>query len=290
MIPLKLKCPICSKSLMDKDRIINGKPSVKLNIDIQGKEGHIWISSIYGDYKYETDTEIPEDAIVRFLCPICGNELKVENKCDICNAPMIQLSLEGSEHMCFCSRKGCKNHFLEFKDPDIAIKMLYDAYSLDNTIDIDKINFKNIEKMLKEQKKVKEAEKETIKNGMFLYCYCPHCKNALIKDNMIELKILNKNDEKGILQLNPYLNIFDHKTTITLPEGESVKDIKCPHCDKSIIIDENCPICNSKVAHILVTTSTKLVDFKFCSRAKCKWHGISKEDEQTIMLEDNDDW
>ncbi|MCK4545269.1 hypothetical protein KAU43_06985 [candidate division WOR-3 bacterium] len=290
MIPLKLKCPVCSKSLMDKEKIINGKPSVKLNIDIQGKEGHIWLSSIYGDYKYETDIEIPDDAIVRFFCPVCGDELKAENKCDICSAPMIPLNLEEGGRVRFCSRKGCTNHVIEFKNPEIALKLLYDTYSLDNKINKNEINYKNIEKVLQKQLNKKEAEREVIKNGTFLYPYCPQCKHTLIKDNMIELEIVNKNDEKGLLQLSPYLNIFNHKSTINLPEGEPVKEIHCPHCNESIIINENCPICNSKVAHILVTSSLKLVEFKFCSKSGCKWHGIDKKDEQTIILEDSDEW
>jgi len=54
--------------------------------------------------------------------------------------------------------------------------------------------------------------------------------------------------------------------------------------------EENCPVCGSKVANILVTSSTKLVDFKFCSKAGCKWHGISEDDEKSIILEDSDEW
>lgn len=289
MIPLKLKCPICSASLMDEKKLIDDKPSLHLIIEIQGKRGDIWLSSIYGNYDYETNIDIPDNAIVRFFCPVCGEELKSESKCDICNAPMIPINLEEGGRVRFCSRKGCTNHVIEFKNPELALKLLYDNYSYNNK-NTNEINFKRIEETLKKQVKKDNAEKEIIKKGTFLYAYCPHCKHALIKDNMVELAIINKEGEKGILRLSPYLNVFSHESTIRLPEGEPVKDILCPYCGESLITDEKCPVCGSKVADILVTSSTMLVDFKFCSKAGCKWHGISEEDEKSIILEDSDEW
>ena len=107
---------------------------------------------------------------------------------------------------------------------------------------------------------------------------------------MVELSIINNEGESGTLKLSPYLNVFSHESTIRLPEGTTVKDIRCPYCGESLITQEKCPVCGSDVANILVTSSTKLVDFKFCSKAGCKWHGISEEDEKSIILDDSDEW
>jgi len=167
-------------------------------------------SSIYGSYDYETNVDIPDNAIVRFFCPVCGKELKSESKCDVCNAPMIPINLEEGGRVRFCSRKGCTNHVIEFKNPELALKLLYDNYSYNNK-NTNEINFKRIEEILKKQVKKDNAEKEIISKGTYLYTYCPHCKHTLIKDNMIELAIINKDGEKGILRLSPYLNVFSHE-------------------------------------------------------------------------------
>ncbi|NIA23499.1 MAG: class I tRNA ligase family protein [Proteobacteria bacterium] len=168
MIPLKLKCPICSASLMDEKKLIDDKPSLHLIIEIQGKRGDIWLSSIYGNYDYETNIDIPDNAIVRFFCPVCGEELKSESKCDICNAPMIPINLEEGGRVRFCSRKGCTNHVIEFKNPELALKLLYDNYSYNNK-NTNEINFKRIEETLKKQVRKDNAEKEIIKKGTFLH-------------------------------------------------------------------------------------------------------------------------
>ena len=46
LISLKLKCPVCGKSLMDNDHLVDNEPSILLQVEIAGKKGDIRLSSI----------------------------------------------------------------------------------------------------------------------------------------------------------------------------------------------------------------------------------------------------
>ena len=41
LISLKLKCPVCGKSLMDDEHLVDNEPSILLNIEIEGNKGHV---------------------------------------------------------------------------------------------------------------------------------------------------------------------------------------------------------------------------------------------------------
>lgn len=285
MIYLKMKCPHCYASLMDNNKFLDNKPSLRLKIRYKGKEGFIWLSGIYGSHEHKEDFEILEGETADFFCPSCSESLVGDTKCEECNADMVSLRLEEGGRIRFCSRSGCINHSLEFKRPEIALKLLYDTYTYDNhnpEVLIEKIK-NSIARDEKERR-------EIIKNGTFLYTYCPHCQKSLIKDNEIEMNIINKEGEKGSLHLSPYLNIFKHRTTIRLKIGEDIRDISCPYCKHTLIVEKNCPECGSDIARILVTSAVKLVEFYFCTKPGCRWHGISVEDEEVIMLEESREW
>lgn len=282
MLYLKLKCPHCFSFLMDENKLIDGKPSIRLKIGFKDKTGTIWLSSAYGSHTFESDIEIPDNQEVSFYCTECGKELVSEVDCDECKAHLVPLLLEEGGRVRFCSRKGCVNHSLEFKKPETALKLLYDANEYEMT------PHKHLHSHDRGDRE--QERKEIIKNGTYLYAYCPHCKKALIKDDMIELDVVNPNDEEGKLNISPYFNVFQHKSTIRLRPDQAVKDIKCPHCHKSIIVKEKCPDDEFPAAKITVTSYSKMVDFYFCTKPGCKWHGLSKEDEEIIQLEDNKEW
>ena len=144
--------------------------------------------------------------------------------------------------------------------------------------------------MKKEEKEVLvDDKKEIIESGTYLSSFCPHCKKSLIEDDLIKLKV--KTDESGYLMLSPYLNVFTSKSTIFLKEKTAVEDLCCPHCNKSLKVeDKDCDDCGSPVAKILVTAQTKLVDFYLCSKKGCRWHGLNDEDLYEIRLEDSMEW
>ena len=283
-LALKVKCPVCSKSLMDKQKLVDNEPSIKLNIEIGDKKGTINLSSIYGSYNYVTPFDLPDGELASFSCPHCSALLKDQNSCLSCDAPMTYFHLDMGGKISICSRNGCKNHKAEFEDLSVALNKLYQDYGLAGN---------HREKIQKDDTSTEEKpidpNKEIIESGSFLQAYCPHCNKSLIENEQLKLKI--KNDEMGFIMLSPYLNVFTTKSTIYLPEDKIVEDLQCFHCEKSLIKDEKkCEKCGSATAKIAVGARTKLLDFYICTKKGCKWHGLSEDDLYNIRLEDSLEW
>ncbi len=129
MIQLKVECPHCRRSLLDSQHLISGAPSVALIGQLPKEsgdaEGVIRLSSYYGDYQIDTSLVIPEDTVVKFSCPYCHTDLTCSRSCDICHVPMVALQLEKGGRVLFCSRRGSKEHFLEFDDPENDLAAFY---------------------------------------------------------------------------------------------------------------------------------------------------------------------
>ncbi len=70
-IALSLKCPVCGESLMDHEHMVDNKPSIKLNIEINRRKGIIRLSSIYGSFNHDTDIDMKKDEVAKFICPHC---------------------------------------------------------------------------------------------------------------------------------------------------------------------------------------------------------------------------
>jgi ssDNA-binding Zn-finger/Zn-ribbon topoisomerase 1 len=287
IISLKVKCPVCSASLMDKEQMVDNEPGIKLDISIGPKKGYIWLSSIYESYNYFADIDIPKNEIAVFHCPHCHSEIKSDDLCKTCHAPLVPFHLEDGGKVTICSRAGCKKHSVAFEDLSTALGYFYEKYTYTHS---DDIIFSPHHEEHKDDTDAEE-DKEIIKTGTFLSAYCPHCRRSLIEDRMVKLKVENELGETGYLMLSPYLNVFTHKSTVKLPEKHPIKNIRCPHCDEPLFVDGKlCPVCNSEVAKVQVAAMTKMIDFYICSKKGCTWHGLSDEDIQSIVLEDSKDW
>lgn len=285
LITVQLKCVHCGHSLMDHERLIDNVPSVKLYLKIGEQEGYIWLSSIYGSYNLESTFEIKDGDIALFKCPSCLQELKSTEICSECEAPMIDFHLEEGGKMSLCSRAGCKKHSVEFEDLATAMNHFY------NDFELQKHSFADPGVPQKIKKPELPESKEILESGSFLNSYCPHCKMSLINENLLILKVEKLDGEMGILYMSPYLNVFTHTTTVKISEKAPVKDIKCIYCDHSLVHPERkCPKCNSDLVQINVSAMRKLIDFYFCSRKGCTWHGLSDEDVNFIKLEDSQEW
>ncbi len=91
--------------------------------------------------------------------------------------------------------------------------------------------------------------------------------------------------------MSRYLNSFTSKFTINLSDDKTVSDIKCFHCDTSLVEkDDSCGKCSSPTAKINVSAYTKLIDFYICTKKGCQWHGLSEDDLYSIKLEESDEW
>ncbi len=286
-VALSLKCRFCGESLMDKETLVDNEPSIKLNVKHQDKKGIINLSSIYGSYNYTCNIDVPAGEVAEFYCTHCDKEMNAENECLTCGAEMVPFYLDMGGKVSICSRSGCKNHHVEFEDLSLALKKMYQEYCFRGR------KYPKDERPNKTQEvkieKITNEKDEIIDSGTFLQSYCPHCRKSLIENDMLKLKIIN--GEEGYLLLSPYLNSFTSKSTIYLPEDKAVSDIKCFHCDTSLVEDEkSCGKCNSSIAKINVSASTKLIDFYICTKKGCRWHGLSEDDLYNIKLEESDEW
>lgn len=285
LVTVQLKCVHCGLLLVDPEHLVDNVPSIKLYLKIGEKEGYIWLSSIYGSYNLESSIEIKDGEIAQFKCPKCFHELKSADLCSECGAPMVDFHLVEGGKVSLCSRAGCKKHSIEFEDLATAINHFY------NEFDLQKYAYTEPTAPPKKKKTEGAETKELLESGSFMNSYCPHCKMSLINNNVLILKVVKDNGENGILYMSPYLNVFTHSTTVKIPENHPAQDIKCIYCDHSLIHeDRKCPTCGSDLVRINVSAMRRLIDFYFCSRKGCTWHGLSDEDLNYIILEDSQEW
>jgi len=287
-ISLNVKCPDCGKSLMDHEHKVDNEPSIKLLVNDSKNNGTIRLSSIYGSYNFVCDITLENDQITVFSCPFCKSTLTTKELCSTCMSPMSTLILDIGGKINFCSRKGCKNHNIGFEDLSSALTKLYQEFEYRGKHVYDEhVHSKDVKKVQTKE----EENKEILETGTFLQSYCPHCKKSLIEGDFLKLKITKKNGESGYVMLSPFLNVFSSKSTVFLPEEETVGDINCFHCNTSLMISgEKCEKCGTQIAKISVSARTKMIDFYICSKKGCTWHGLSKNDLSDIRLEDSLEW
>lgn len=281
LLKLSVNCPVCHHSLMDERHRLSGEPSIRMVVENEGRKGWLRLSSLYGDYVIESEFTIPAESTARFYCPECGVQIKSGFFCDLCHSPLVPFELNGGGLINICSRRGCKRHFLEFDDQNVALGKLYDEFELGASVPL-------------ESPPVKPAapfQPEVIEKGSYLAAYCPHCQRSMIDRNAITMIVERPDGEQGTLHLSPYLNVFTHQSSIEIPAGEVVKDLLCPHCRMSLIEEgRSCERCGSRIAGFTVTAMSKLISFYICLKKGCTWHGISEEDTQLIALEDSLEW
>lgn len=283
-LSLSLKCPHCSASMMDAEKLVDNEASIALQIEIADKKGKINLSSIYGSFNYYCDIENPVDSIALFSCLNCGKEIKTSSECKVCNAPMASLVLDIGGKVSFCTRSGCQNHTVEIDDLDNVLRKFHQVYGFESSLPERKPGEIHTHVHVDENMEIIEA-------GTFLQAYCPHCKKSLIEAEMLKLKLVNEKNESGDILLSPYLNVFSAKSTLFLTEGKPVGDLRCFHCDSTLMVDEkNCDFCGSPVCCISISARSKLIDFFICSKKGCRWHGLSDEDINNIKLDESLEW
>lgn len=134
-------------------------------------------------------------------------------------------------------------------------------------------------------------DRTVLKSGSYLHCYCPHCGESLMRDNMIHLVSITADGQTGWVELSPYLNVFERRSDIHLPEGKEVTDLQCSTCGFSLKVDgRHCDRGDSPVASFLVGISTARVPFYFCMREGCHWHCLDPEDQHRIILDESLEW
>ena len=285
---VNLKCPFCGKSFMDKEHLVDNKPSIHVKIKFDNQEGDLGLSSIYRSYNFESSIEIPIDTIVQFFCPHCSAELMSERKCELCGAPMIPFCLREGGYVFICSRYGCKKHYVEFEKIEVALRYFHNEFAYGHLTSFEKPKPK-VTLPIEESKE--EVDEKIIETGTYLNLVCPNCQKSLIEHNMLKLRIKKQNGESSFLMLNPYFNVFSHMSTIHLPKKTVLKDILCFHCDKSLMEREKeCPICGARVIKVSVLAMSKIFALFVCSKTGYIWHKLCDEDLRDIMLQDSNEW
>ncbi len=113
---------------MNPGHKLDGAPSIEVNLTYAGKHSPLYMSSLYGSYKIETDLVMPVGKVAGFRCPHCKADLKSTRKCDACSSQMIAFELKAGGQVQICSRRGCKKHVLEFQDADSELQAFYRSY------------------------------------------------------------------------------------------------------------------------------------------------------------------
>lgn len=129
-VQVNVKCPYCRRSLMDETKIIEGYPSVKAIIQHGNRRGFLHLSSIYGSYAIDSEINVLMDEIVLFFCPFCQASLLTKNLCKVCDAPMTSFELLHGGKVEICTRRGCKEHFIEFSNLEQKISKFYNTYEV----------------------------------------------------------------------------------------------------------------------------------------------------------------
>ncbi len=127
-ISLNVKCPRCLASLMDPENLLNGFPSIKLNIVTPEERGVINLCSVYECFDHNSDIDIKDNTVVDFYCPNCNKELLVNEECKICDGPMVSFVLKVGGRVSICSRKGCSNHYVAFSDLATELTKFYNEF------------------------------------------------------------------------------------------------------------------------------------------------------------------
>ncbi len=120
VFPVQLSCPHCSQSLADDGVLIDGYPSIRLNVCRDHQKGWVRLSSLYGSYSVSTEFDIPAETVVNLVCPHCDVELRDGSECSTCGAPMATMHVNGGGRIQVCTRRGCKSHMLDLCDERAA--------------------------------------------------------------------------------------------------------------------------------------------------------------------------
>ncbi len=113
IFPVSVNCPQCNRSFADDTVAVDGYPGLKINVTVDGQQGWVALSCLYGSYNVSTEFEIAEGSIVDFECPHCKSQIVGMSDCSQCGAPMIAMPVDGGGIVRICSRRGCRNHLLD---------------------------------------------------------------------------------------------------------------------------------------------------------------------------------
>jgi methionyl-tRNA synthetase len=109
---------------------------------------------------------------------------------------------------------------------------------------------------------------------------CFNCHKSLEDDKVlinnfpsVKTKAQCKHGE-GYLYLSSTYGSFQTEAEMPLEEGEIIK-LFCPHCDKTLVVDETCEVCGANMARVDLDVGGLI---HFCTRKGCYTHHIEFAD------------
>ncbi len=126
-----------------------------------------------------------------------------------------------------------------------------------------------------------------LRTGTYLRTYCPACDAELTHGDWVHLTAVAADGSLAVLQLSPRFNVFDKRTALRLQTGTLVEDLRCPHCERSLMSkQESCVACGAPAAGLRIIAYDVAVDLLVCSRVGCTWHGLTGKDRERLDLEE----
>ena len=113
VFPVAAVCSDCGSSLMDETFLLDGHPSIRLNLVSNGRRSWVRLSCLYGSHSVATEFDVPVGEIVAFVCPHCRSAMKSTVDCLECEAPMAAMNINGNGVVRVCLRRGCRGHMLD---------------------------------------------------------------------------------------------------------------------------------------------------------------------------------
>ncbi len=84
---------------------------------------------------------------------------------------------------------------------------------------------------------------------------------------------------RGIIRLCSVYGCYDHESDIVIPERE-VAHFYCPHCNKQLIAQEICDLCDAPMVQFLLDIGGRV---SICSRSGCKKHFVAFENIADVI-------
>lgn len=127
----KVICPNGHDLMVDTVKI-HGEPSIKIDVEIKGSKGSLFIDAFWGShaklYTFLPSCSQEEQPEVNATCPTCGADLMVNETCSIegCTSTRhIKFALPGKDNNIYvCSRLGCPGHRIEITNAPRQISEL----------------------------------------------------------------------------------------------------------------------------------------------------------------------
>ncbi|OQX88965.1 two-component sensor histidine kinase [candidate division KSB1 bacterium 4484_87] len=108
---VQIKQALCPKGhdLMDAQMRIDGLPSIKLKIKINGKESFVYLDPIYGRNHCRSEIPLKNNTPIEILCPKCDISLiDKDEECPKCGMPIYLLEIPGKGQLRGCFTDDCQ--------------------------------------------------------------------------------------------------------------------------------------------------------------------------------------